>query len=104
MTKKNLVGEMLGMEVAREYKADFIDGPLSYDTLVGVEIEYEHSGLAQFPESAAANLWRRHEDGSLRDGGAELVFRAPLSGGRVVDAISYAELALKRCRFSTRTS
>jgi len=56
--------------------------------LVGVEVEMEgilnKYALAQMP---TFKYWRATEDGSLRDGGIEYIFAAPLAGKDLVSAI-----------------
>lgn len=71
------------------------------DNYVGVEIEMENR--ARFvPSDVFDKYWRREEDGSLRNGGMEVVFRNPYKGKDVVEALTAAEKATAKCIFSFR--
>lgn len=78
-----------------------MDEDIIHNDFIGVEIEYERAGRAG---EIDADYWEIHEDGSLRDGGAELVFRRPLRSANASAALRNAEAALSRVSFSARTS
>lgn len=78
-----------------------MDADIIHNDFIGVEIEYERAGRAG---EIDADYWEIHDDGSLRDGGAELVFRRPLRSANASAALRNAEAALSRVSFSARTS
>lgn len=68
---------------------------------VGVEIEAEdrqHFNMTQLTD----RYWRVEDDGSLRNGGLELVFREPYSGKDTAAALEAAEKSLAKCSFTDR--
>lgn len=77
--------------------------------LVGVEVEMENI-LNRIPSRDLPKLkyWSPTEDGSLREGGIEYIFRQPLSGKDLVLAIRELDASFKRLEvlpsFSERTS
>lgn len=74
-------------------------------TLLGLEYEYEGVHDRNLPHHTHASLWQYHEEGSLRDAGAEFVFRQPLFGKDAHNAIDWLmELAVEnkwRCTMRT---
>ena len=73
-------------------------------TRVGIELELE--GVTSTSRGANLTYWQAVEDGSLRDGGVEYIFREPLGGQDVVDAIDEVTTFFRRKRYTTgyRTS
>jgi len=59
---------------------------LPVDVSVGVEIEFNK---ARYNTRRLRPYWTVHEDGSLRDNGAEFVFNTPLKGKDVYDALTH---------------
>lgn len=56
---------------------------------IGLEFEFEGVHNQELPSREAwASLWEFHEDRSLRDGGAEYVFRSPMFGEDAYNATS----------------
>lgn len=99
------VGELLNTQVPKYDGTVYPERSVHYNDRVGVEIEFEHNHLFdQNMQDLIRNYWNWTDDGSLRDGGSEIVFRGPLSGDDVAMALSAAEKALNKCRFSHRTS
>ena len=99
------VGELLNTQVPKYDGTVYPERSVHYNDRVGVEIEFEHNHLYdQALHERVRNFWNWTDDGSLRDGGSEIVFRGPLSGEDVSLALGVAEKALNKCRFSHRTS
>lgn len=63
------------------------------DTFIGVEVELERVDNFRMD-----GLWETKTDGSLHDGGLEYVFRFPLRGQDVVDALETFEEAMTELR------
>lgn len=57
--------------------------------LLGLEYEYEGVEDRTLPNHTHAALWTYHEEGSLRDDGAEYVFTQPLFGKDAYNAIDW---------------
>lgn len=58
-------------------------------SLIGVECEYEGVKNAVLPKHTFADFWTHHEEGSLKDSGAEYVFAAPLFGFDAHNALEW---------------
>lgn len=71
------------------------------DNYVGVEIEFENRGALKNTE-AMSKYWRFEDDGSLRNGGMEIVFREPYKGDTVKAALYDAEKGTAKCLFTYR--
>lgn len=76
-------------------------GKLIDKHFVGVEIEAEDRDKFLMSD-ATDKYWRVEDDGSLRNGGLELVFREPYTGDDAVVALSAAEKSLAKCSFTDR--
>lgn len=68
---------------------------------VGVEIEFENRAALKNTDTMS-KYWRFEEDGSLRNGGMEIVFREPFKGDTVKAALYNAEEATAECLFTYR--
>lgn len=58
-------------------------------SLIGVEYEYEGVKDRHLPVHNYAGLWDFHEEGSLRDSGAEYVFHQPMFGVDAFNAVNW---------------
>ena len=70
------VGELLNTQVPKYDGTVYPERSVHYNDRVGVEIEFEHNHLYdQALHERVRNFWNWTDDGSLRDGGSEIVFR-----------------------------
>lgn len=65
--------------------------------LIGVECEYEGVKDSTLPKHTYADFWSYHEEGSLKDNGAEYVFATPMFG---VDALNSIEWLVSHAKTS----
>lgn len=74
------------------------------ETLVGIELEYEGSGLF-YGDTTPLRYWQTHTEGSLRDG-IEYVLQSPIRMSDLSDALDELETLTSRAKFknSIRTS
>jgi len=72
---------------------------------IGIEVEVEGKQLPIDPELIAAN-WEYHNDGSLRNGGAEYVIRNPVTRANLPAALEALAASLAKAKpvFTYRTS
>lgn len=78
--------------------------PLRPEGDVGLELEME--GLINITNPEKLKWWQQHEEGSLKDGGTELVLTRPVSLEELPQAIDEARAALSKSKIkqSLRTS
>lgn len=100
MTNAEVVGRLVNKPAPRLAYTSTPELALN-DAFIGVEVEAEGvTGGARRPPDAVvaalAQYWQPHSDDSLRNGGAEFVYIAPLFGGDIVDSIkALCEVAAK---------
>lgn len=66
-------------------------------TFIGLEHEYEGVKDSKLPKHTFADFWAEHEEGSLKDNGAEYAFATPLFG---VDAYNALEWLVSHAKTS----
>lgn len=64
-------------------------------SFIGVEVEYEGVKERNLPKHTFADFWTYHEEGSLKDNGAEYVFTDPLFGLDARNALEWLILYAK---------
>lgn len=68
---------------------------------IGLEFEYEGVENSNLPKHTFADFWAYHEEGSLKNNGAEFVFSVPLFGVDAFNAtewlVSYAKSSKWKC-------
>jgi len=87
------IGKALGTEVVNTYEGN--DWPLPY-SMIGVEVEAEH--IMSRPQLLNTSFWDIKNDGSLRDGGREFVFKYPMFGKDAENALRNLEQSLDDLR------
>jgi hypothetical protein len=83
------VGNLIGRPPEPDFEG-VSDELVNSKVRVGVEIEAESVSDYDLPEEVES-YWNITEDGSLKDNGAEFVFRSPLRGASIVHALEVIE-------------
>jgi Putative amidoligase enzyme len=68
-------------------------------SFIGLECEYEGVKDTTLPKHSFADFWTQHEEGSLKDSGAEYVFTTPLFGVDAYNAAEWLVAHAKDCRW-----
>jgi Putative amidoligase enzyme len=69
------------------------------ESMIGLEFEYEGVRNRQLPINTFAGFWSYHEEGSLKDNGAEYVFTQPLFGADAYNALEWLVNYARGCEW-----